>query len=573
MPRWLLILAGLLSGAATGAAAEPVAVRIEGLAEALERNVRATLTIAREDGGGDPERIRYAHRQAPEEIEKALEPFGYYRPAVRASLDREGGNWLAVYRVEAGPPIRLREVDLRLLGEGADAAELRPLIERFPLKKGEILDHALYEKGRDALQNAAADLGFFDARFTRREIRVDLDAYTSEIILHFDTGKRYRLGGVTFSETPLQGELLQRFVEFRPGDPYHASELIKLQKDLFNSGYFAKADVNPEPENAEDGEVPVRVALGMQPRNRFQSGVGYGTDTGPRLTLGYRNRYLNRYGHSFQGTLRFSWLRNELDALYAIPLQHPQRDQLGFAAQLRTEDTEAGRADVARIGARRSTTRWGLGEVLSLDLHHETFNIDGRRTAFLVMPGVSYTWLESDKEVYPDRGIRLTLAANGASERVLSDATFLRLLLNAKGVYTLGERNRLVSRGTLGYIATEHFERIPLTQRFYAGGDQSVRGYRLNEISPFNAEGQRTGGRYLAVGSLEYDRTVYGPWGVAAFYDVGGAFNRFGKPFSQGVGLGVRWRSPVGPVRFDIGVPLSRALDAFQLHLILGPDL
>ncbi|RQW79608.1 MAG: outer membrane protein assembly factor, partial [Methylococcus sp.] len=109
--------------------------------------------------------------------------------------------------------------------------------------------------------------------------------------------------------------------------------------------------------------------------------------------------------------------------------------------------------------------------------------------------------------------------------------------------------------------------------RFYAGGAPTVRGYRLFEISPVNAYGQRTGGRHLVVGSLEYDRALFGDWGIAAFSDVGYVGNDFNGPISTGVGVGARWRSPVGPVRLDVGVPLSKALDPVQVYLILGPDL
>jgi len=567
-------LLGCLLWLASAWGAEQVTVRIEGLDERLERNVRALLTIARMESTADSHRILIAHERAPEEIRKALEPFGYYRPKIDAALTREGPGWVAVYRIDPGTPIKLSEVDVRLMGEGLDLPELTALVARFPLKQGDVLDHTRYEKGKDAFSEVAAEFGFFDARFTREEILVHLADYRAEIHLHFDTGKRYRFGEVSFSETPLKPGLLHRFLKFRPGEPFRAASLIRLQKNLLDSSFFSSADVVPQPEKAVEREVPISVTLAMQPRNRFQAGAGYGTDTGPRLILGYRNRYLNRHGHSFYANLRLSLIRTELDALYAIPLKHPEKDQLGFAAQIGTEDTLAGTAEVARIGIRHSTDRWGLREFLSLDLQRERFNVGaGPQTATLLIPGLGYTWLESDDVLNPDRGARVDLIGNGAWEDLLSDVSFFMLRLNAKGIYSLGERNRLIARAQLGYIATSEFDDLPLTQRFYAGGDKSVRGYRLNEISARNADGDRIGGRYLTVASIEYERTLFGPWGVAAFYDVGRAANDFDEPFSHGVGLGGRWRSPIGPVRLDFAVPLSRSEDSFQVHLILGPDL
>jgi translocation and assembly module TamA len=555
-------------------AAEPVVVIVQGLSEPLEGNVRALLTIVRETADASPERMRLVQARAPDEIGKALEPFGYYRPKVEASLARRDGNWVATYRIDPGPPIRLTDVEVSLAGEAANLPDMRALADKFPLKRGDILDHTLYEKGKSALQDRAAELGFFNAEWTRHEIRVDLQAYRAEIHLRLDSGQRYRFGPVSFNETPLEPSLLHRFVRFAPGEPYRASAVLNLQKSLLNSGYFAKADIDPQPEHAEGREVPIRVDLGMQPRHRFEAGAGYGTDTGPRVSLGYRNRYVNSYGHSFQASARLSFIWNELDAIYAIPLKRPERDQLAVTAKSGIEDTVAGEAKVIRAGVRHSTERWGLRELLALDFHRETFKIAGEtQTTLLLMPSITYTWLNADDPVYPRRGIRIDGTVSGAWDGLVSDVSLARVRFNAKGVYGLDNRNRLIARGQLGLIVTNDFNRLPLTQRFYAGGDQSVRGYRLNEISPEDRNGDRIGGRHLLVGSLEYERILFGDWGLAVFSDVGHVFNHIGEPFRIGIGMGVRWRSPVGPVRLDFGVPLSKAEDAFQIHVVLGPDL
>ena len=306
----------------------------------------------------------------------------------------------------------------------------------------------------------------------------------------------------------------------------------------------------------------------MQPKNRYQAGAGYGTDTGPRLTLGYRNRYLNRHGHSVYADLRFSLIQTRLDALYAIPLKRPDKDELGFAAQIGTQDTLAGTAEISRIGVRHSTGRWWLREILSLDLQRERFNVgEGPQTSVLLLPSAAYTWLSTENVLNPERGARVDLIGTGAWKDLLSDVSFFSLRLNGKGIYSLGERNRVIARTQLGYIGTDRFRELPLTQRFYAGGDKSVRGYRLNEISARNADGDRIGGRYLTIGSLEYERMLFGPWGVAVFYDVGRAANRLDEPFSHGVGLGARWRSPIGPVRL-VSPCRCQAEDSFQIHLI-----
>ncbi len=572
--KWIILsrlLPALLLPTLTFAA--PVTVEIVGVEKQLEQNIRARLTITQEDDTAAPERIRYAHELARTEIGEALEPFGYYRPVIEARLQQEDAGWHVRYQIEPGTPLRLTKVDVRLLGEGADTPELQPLVTHYPLHVGDRLDQPVYENSKRLWQNRATELGFFDARFSEHQLRVNAEDNSAELSLHLETGPRYRYAAIEFDQTPLNPDLLQRFGQFNSGEPYQAASLLELQKNLLNSGYFSRADVTPQLDRRKDGEVPVRIELGMSAKNRYQAGAGYGADTGPRLTLGYRNRYINRYGHSFQSTLRLSMIRSDLDALYAIPLQDPVKEQLGFTAQFRTENTEAGNAKLEVGGIRRSVARFGLREVLSLDFHRETYDIGGARTAFLVLPGISYTWLQTDNTLDTHEGIRLNLAATGASTAVLSDATFVKFLFNAKGVHSFWDKNRLIARGQMGYIVSDSFDQIPLTQRFYAGGNNSIRGYRLNEVGPLNHLNQHTGGHYLTTASLEYERTLFGAWGVALFYDVGSAANHFNVTPAQGAGIGVRWRSPFGPVKLDVATPLVGGQDPFQVYFMVGPEL
>lgn len=554
--------------------ADQVIVNISGLSEPLEKNVRAMLTMARQPADAGKTALDLAAARAPGEIRTALQPFGYYRPRISASLTRRNKEWVAAYRVDPGPPIHLAAVDVGLTGEALAEPEMRVLVEHFPLKPGDVLDHPLYEQGRDALQNQAAEMGFFDARFTAREVRVDLQRYEVRIILHLDSGRRYRFGDLNFSDTPLEQGLLERFARFKPDEPYRASAVLAMQKSLLNSGYFSQADIVPRPDQARDGRMPLDVALDMVPRNRIDLGGGYGTDTGPRVSLGYRNRYLNDWGHSFQASAKLSLIWNQVDAIYAIPLADPERDQLAFTSKFGLENTVAGRAKVIRGGVRHGTTRWDLREILALDYLRETFNIGyGNQTTDLLIPSVNYTWLSSDDAIFPRQGIRIDGNIAGSLEGAGSQLSFARFRLYSKGVYSLNDENRLIARGQLGAMFTNDFDRMPITERFYAGGAPTVRGYRLFEISPLNALGTRTGGRNLAVASLEYDRALFGNWGIAAFSDVGYVSNDLTGPVKTGVGLGARWRSPVGPVRLDVGVPLAKALDPVQVYLILGPDL
>ncbi len=574
---WLLVAFFWLPAYAAADAPTRVDVAIEGVTGKLLENVLASLTLERQKNSPDLTEawIGTAHEKATQEIRTALEPFGYYRPRIESSLRRDGSTFRAVYRIDPGPPLRLTKVKLALSGEGSRLKEMQGLVDAFPLKQGERLRHAEYDKFKSELQVAATEKGFFDARFLRHQILVNLIDYTAQIDLHFDTGMRYQLGPVSFSETELKPEFLQRFVNFRPGEPYQSQVLLGLQKALLESGYFSRVVVDPQPDRAQNREVPIRVTLAMAPENKYQAGVGYGTDTGVRLSLGYQDRYINRRGHSFRSTLRLSPIRQTVDVVYAIPLHNPRREQLNFTAILNREDTRAGKSESGRVGVQRTGFRWGMNEILSLNFMHEIFNIGGlEQTANLLMPGVNWSLIRTDDTaLYARNGYRLDLGLTGAWSGALSDVSLLQLRLNGKWIRSLGSKNRLIARGQLGVVETSDFDQLPLTLRFYTGGDITVRGYSYNAISPRNARREETGGRYLTVGSLEYERTLFGNWGAAVFYDVGNAFMAFTGELKQGAGVGVRWRSPVGLVRLDFATAVSEPDHPLHIHLVLGPDL
>jgi translocation and assembly module TamA len=155
----------------------------------------------------------------------------------------------------------------------------------------------------------------------------------------------------------------------------------------------------------------------------------------------------------------------------------------------------------------------------------------------------------------------------------LTEATFLYTSISARSVWPLTERSRLLVRGELGAIQTTTFSDLPPSQRFFAGGDQSVRGYGYQELSPENSDGDAIGGQYLTVASIEADYLIYKNFGMATFIDVGNAGEDVFTSLKTGIGIGLRYRSPVGMIRFDVARPLDDEADSFRLHISIGADL
>lgn len=570
----------LAASSMTVAAAERVEIELRGIEGEPAKNVRAALSVGRVDltASGAEAALKRAHRQAEGEIERALEPFGHYRPKIQGELRREGGRWLARYSIEPGPKVRLRRVDVQIQGEGRALPELRMAMAEFPLQSGDALDHRSYERGKRRLTDTAADFGFFDARLLQHEIRVYLDRYVADLMLHLDSGPRYRFGAARFDSKSLDHDFLARYADFAPGAGYRADDVLALQQALAESGYFSRVDVTPRPEEAGDERrVPIDVSLTELPRHRYEAGIGFGTDTGIRARGGYQNRYVNRRGHQLRIEGQGSQIRFRALAEYLVPLAKPAREQLRYSAEaFRQDDDETGESTGFRVGVGRNKPRFGVKETASLFLQYELFDADGEdRSSLLLIPGISWSDSLADDPIYPRRGWRWELSLRGAAEGVLSDTSFLQARAGGKWVRGLWPNARLLTRGDLGATWVSDFTRLPTSLRFFTGGDNSVRGFDYNQLGSLgNGNGRDAGGQYLAVASLELEQLVWRDWGVAVFGDAGNAvreIDRFDLAYSVGVGL--RWRSPVGLVRVDVAAAVSELDTPLRFHIVLGPDL
>jgi translocation and assembly module TamA len=574
--RKILMSLPMLAALAAAAADDAVEVVVEGIDEELRRNVLLLLSIERQKA--EPAltegRIRTLHERASGEIRRALEPFGYYRPQIRAQLTHEQGRWTARYAIDPGPPLLVEELDLVIEGEGLEDAEFRRLVAEFPLRRGEALQHGRYEEGKRALLRLADERGYFDAVLRRHEIRVDLERYRAAAVLHLDTGPRYRFGEVRIEQDFFDPAFLARFVPFARGEPYTNAALLRLQAALSDADYFQQVEVRPRRDLAVDLEVPIDVILVLRSRDRYLFGLGYGTDTGARGKLGWERRLINPAGHRFAAELDVSEIRTALSARYRIPVRDPRTDQLVLSAALTDDHPLTSTSRTATLGVSHERSRGDWRQALSLSYLREKFIAgDDTGRAALLMPGASWVRVRSDERVRPRRGSRLSLDVRGANESLASDVSFGQLRLSGKYIHPAGDGGRLIARAEAGYTRVSVFEELPASLRFYAGGSQSVRGYAFQALGPLNEAGQVIGGRYLLVGSLEYDHRLTESWGVAVFYDAGKAFNDASAPFSEGAGVGVRWHLPIGVLRLDFARALSLEGRPWRVHFWIGPDL
>jgi len=572
--RFGLILVGL--GMTFPAWSVELTVKVLGLDTLLSEHVLTYLDIAREQGRKNLSlaRIQRLHDQAPRQIRKALQIYGYYQAQVQADLQQEGETWLASYKVEPGKQIQIDSIKLGIEGDGRDNPALKKALAEFPIRKGQVLNQPKYDQARDALFRTAIEQGYLDTQYTRRQVRVDLRTYTVAIELQLQTGQQYFFGPVGIHQDGMDENFLRRYIKFEPGEAYSPAKLLQLQTALSDSSLFGTVDVSADRTRAVDNRVPIDITLTPRKRTQWRFGLGYATNTGMRGSVNY-NHLVGREGHKFESKLLLSNTISSISAGYAVPLGDPVKEQLSYHVRYSDETIEGRESLISGIGASYTSSVGDWQRVISLNYDREVYTIPGEteQTGRALYPVYSLSKISADNRIYTRNGYRIYFEVRGANRNLLSDTNYAQVRTGLKLIHGFTPDSRILLRGDFGSTNVAYLSDMPLSQRFFAGGDNSVRGYAYNELGPKDTFGNVVGGKHLIVGSVEYEHRLKGNWSAAVFYDIGNAVNSMSDPLVAGTGFGVRWKSPVGPVRFDFAWALDKPTDRFRLHIVIGPEL
>ncbi len=513
---------------------------------------------------------------AEQQAEKAAQALGYYQAQIDSEI-QDGENPRLVIKVLPGEPIRLRNVVVRVEGPAASLKAFK-VPQSDALKAGAVLNHGHYEDAKRLIQNQASRYGFFSGRFTSQRLSIDPRAGVADIELVYDSGPRYSLGKVMFSgDSPFNEDLLKRMVPFKENTPYDSQLIAELNQAMQASGYFEGVRVDAAPTAAVGQVIPVTVQLETRKPRTMGLGLGFSTDVGVRGKANWTRHWANAQGHSYGFESELSAPRQNVGLWYDVPLDPPLTDKLRFAGGYQYEEI-AGTDSLSKlltVGPEwHSKLPSGWERVISLKWQREEYRLgDDSGLSTLLMPGISYSYLRSDDRIDPHKGYRLQFDAQVAKEGLGSDANLVRGNVLLKGLTTVAQNHRFLGRVQFGGNFTDGYTSIPPSLRFFAGGDQSVRGYDYQTLSPTNSDGDRIGGRYMVAGSVEYQYSIAEKWRLATFVDQGNSFNNLDLPsLKTGVGFGVRWVSPVGPLRLDLAHPLDDD-GGVRLHFSMGPEL
>jgi translocation and assembly module TamA len=540
----------------------------------LLENITGYLSIGQKSSSLSTGRIKGLHKRASKEIKRALQAFGYYHVTVKAKLQRlKPKAWQATYAINLGKAITITKVDIRILGEAKNDLSFQQLT--FPLSKVTILEHVKYKETKQLLRKLAEERGYFDAEFLKHEIRVNKQTYSAEISLIFDTKKRYRFGEVIFPQDWFDESLLQRYLTFKPGDFYTSSKFVAFKNALMHSGYFDRVDVDIlRAAKTVNQHLPIKVKLGLRKKTKYAIGLGYGTDTGVRGSLEWKRRYLNRYGHRFTIKAAQAEIGQTAIARYILPRAWHKDQFFSITAFYKNEHILTSDSEIFSLGLNQNSKN----KIFGLKYHDEKYIIGSDSGhAKLLIPSINWSYINADDRIYTRQGHKISMDILGALNYIGSNTSFLQLRLNGKLIRPLFNKGRIITRGQFAYsfvsLVKGQFNDLPPSIRFFAGGDRSIRGYDYQSLGPKNIQGIVIGGKNLLIGSIEYEYQILDKYYLAAFYDVGNAFNDFSDPFKHGVGLGIRWRSPVGLIRVDVATALEEEGFPLRLHITIGPDL
>ncbi|MBV8042665.1 autotransporter assembly complex protein TamA [Pluralibacter sp.] len=569
---WASLL--LVSGVA-GAA--NVRLQVEGLSGELEKNVRAQLSTIQSDEVTPDRRFR---ARVDDAIREGLKALGYYEPTIDFELKPppEKGRQVLVVRVTPGIPIKIGGTDVILRGGARNDRDYLTLLKQRPAI-GTVLNQGDYDHFKSELSGISLRKGYFDSEFKKSQLGISLDRHQAFWDIDYDSGQRYRFGDVTFEGSQIQDQYLQNLVPFKEGDYYTSADLAELNRRLSATGWFNSVVVAPVFDKARDSKVlPLHGVVSPRTENTIETGVGYSTDVGPRVKASWKKPWMNSYGHSLSTDISLSGPEQLFDFTYKMPLlKNPLEQYYLVQGGFKRTNLNDTKSDSTTLGVSRYwdlSSGWQRAINLRWSLDHFT-QAQVTNTTMLLYPGVMVSRTRSRGGLMPNWGDSQRYSVDYSSTAWGSDVDFIVAQAQNTWIRTLYDKHRFVIRGNLGWIETNDFDKVPPDLRFFAGGDRSIRGYSYKSISPKDSSGKLTGASKLATGSLEYQYNVTGKWWGAVFVDSGEAVDDFrDHDFKTGAGVGVRWASPIGPVKFDIAAPVGdKEVHGLQFYIGLGPEL
>ncbi len=498
---------------------------------------------------------------------EVLRGFGYYQATATSTVEKGEIRPVVVFSVTTGVPYLVSELSVSAYdATGVKSTDNTWIPRNFPLKKGDFAETAKILDGEAFLVAAARDEGWPLAHPGDRKVVVDHAAHSVAVAYVIQLGHPANFGATQIAGLEgMEAAPVLAMLPWKAGERYRRSLLEKGREKLLASGLFATASLEPGAAVDADGGIPINVTVTERKHRTVSFGVQYRTDEGIGAQTGWQHRNLFGRAHRLTLGLNTSEIDQSITAKYEFPgfLREDQTLSLNFKASNESPDAYDSRA--TELGAwveRRISRQLTIGGGPKLRLSHVEQSDEGE-TYFTASLPVEATRDTRENPLDPSNGLRLGMRAEPHVVVSGPGAAFLKNEFQWSGYHSFDEDARWVLAGRLklGMLAGAGLMDVPPDARFYAGGGGSVRGFGYQRIGDINCDDEPVGGRSLAECSLELRRKLNDRLGLAVFLDGGSVYESALPDFSGtprwGAGMGLRYFTPIGPLRLDVAAPLN----------------
>ncbi|PUE50952.1 hypothetical protein B9Z47_04330 [Limnohabitans sp. 2KL-1] len=520
-------------------------------------------------------------RDADTQARELLATLGFFNPQLRWTHDLSAqGRALGQVQldVSTGPPARIAQVQWHWQGDVAEnpmaQTQQQDIVQLWALPPGETFTQTAWNQAKNQALRQLVSERYPWGRLVSSQARIDTDNNRVHLDLTLDSGPSVRLGSVQITGADKYGaQQVERLARLLPGKLYRQSDLLEAQQRLVVSGFYDSVFVSLDPEAG--GEVaPVKVELKESLRQKWVLGLGMRSDSGARVTAEHTHHSIP--GLHWRAVSKVA-LDRDLQSVGLDLLAPPDSDLWRWNTSLKVDHEK-------RVGFQVNSQRWRAGRTqlgeridrsyfAQYDSANQMGDIQGQKES--ISGNYAWIWRDFDSLPFPNRGLGLGVEV-GTGVTLGSDREpYARWLVRGLAFMPLGKTaGRLALRAEMGSVVSRNTVNLPTTQLFLTGGDNSVRGYAPNSIGVTADNGLIVAGRYLASGSVEWQRPIVWnqqrtDWESAIFADAGAVTNAMSQVRAQiGYGVGARWRSPVGPVRMDLAY--AQSLRKLRLHLSVG---
>ena len=546
-------------------AAQAADIIVRGPDDDAMKNVRIAVAALTPDSDGyvDEPRIVKA-------VSEALKPFGYYSASVAVAVEAEK----SIVTVTPGRQILLQKPEVTIKGDAKNDSRVLKLVAEIP-GSGTPLRHSEYDGFKSSLDSVALSAGYFDAEFEKSRLEVSVKKSSAKWVVVWNSGERWRFGKTSFSGSQIDEDMLQSLIAYEENEPFSAEKSAEFSRRLSQTGWFDSVALTPEFAKAENRELPMKASVTPRAGNEVEVGLGVASDVGVYGQLDWTKPWINRRGHSVQFSTSVSQKEQYLSAQWKLPEKSdPVNDYWLVSTGYKHTDLNDTKSE--QITATLSRTHllpsgWQRTASLTLSQTHFTQAAVDHDT-FLLYPGLSFYRVRQRGGVSPFWGDSQRYVAEISRKEWGSGVDFVTLKLQDSILRTFAHNHRFLGRLTVGWLLTNDIDKLPPEKRFFAGGDKSVRGYGYQKISPTDGAGKLIGGSKMVTATAEYQYRVTGSWWGAVFADAGDAVRSVSDlNWKKGYGVGVRWDSPIGPVKIDVAWPSGGRFDRdMQYYLGLG---